>query len=92
MSSRSWNIKPSEVSIRTCNPIREVVDEMKIQPNPSKELINLSIGTSLLIFIGDPTIYGNFRVHSSIEEAIIKNLKNGKSNGYGPSTGIFLCF
>jgi len=39
-----WNLKPSELSQRVLNPIRKIVDGMTISPNPSKELIKLTIG------------------------------------------------
>ncbi|XP_028666005.1 tyrosine aminotransferase isoform X2 [Erpetoichthys calabaricus] len=39
-----WNIKASEMSNKTFNPIRAIVDSMKIEPNPNKSMIRLSIG------------------------------------------------
>lgn len=39
-----WNIRASEMSKRTFNPIRAIVDNMKIKPNPEKTMITLSIG------------------------------------------------
>lgn len=44
------NWKPltaSKASMRITNPIRDIVDQLKIPENPSKELISLSIGNFL---------------------------------------------
>lgn len=42
-----WNVKPSEMANNTLNPIRAIVDSMKLTPNPDKPMIALSIGTTL---------------------------------------------
>ncbi|GCB81339.1 hypothetical protein scyTo_0022159, partial [Scyliorhinus torazame] len=39
-----WNVRSSEMSKRTFNPIRAIVDNMRIEPNPDKAMISLSIG------------------------------------------------
>lgn len=39
-----WHIPASEMSKRTVNPIRRIVDTMKIEPNPNYSPISLSIG------------------------------------------------
>lgn len=41
-----WDVKPSEMANNTLNPIRAIVDGMKLTPNPDKPMIALSIGTS----------------------------------------------
>lgn len=41
---RKWCIPSSDMSRRTVNPIRRVVDTMRIEPNPSYSPISLSIG------------------------------------------------
>ncbi|EDL11445.1 tyrosine aminotransferase, isoform CRA_c [Mus musculus] len=46
-----WNVRPSDMSNKTFNPIRAIVDNMKVKPNPNKTVISLSIG--------DPTVFGN---------------------------------
>lgn len=43
-----WEVKPSEMSKNTLNPIRAIVDGMKITPNPEKPMIALSIGKRLV--------------------------------------------
>ena len=73
-------VEPSIVSMRSRNPIRQIVDEMKTEPNPKKELISFALG--------DPTIFGNLQVPPQAIEAINECLVSCKANGYGPSTGI----
>ena len=46
-------ITPSLSSLRTSNPIRKIVDHLKVDPHPEKKMIALSIG--------DPTVFGNLR-------------------------------
>ena len=41
---RRWHIPASVTAKTTFNPIRSIVDRMKITPNPNKEMIALSIG------------------------------------------------
>ncbi|WAR11816.1 ATTY-like protein [Mya arenaria] len=40
----SWNVKVSDIARNTFNPIRSIVDGMRLTPNPSKPMIALSIG------------------------------------------------
>lgn len=39
-----WTVGPSVVAKRVFNPIRNIVDNMKIVPHPDKKMIALSIG------------------------------------------------
>lgn len=39
-----WSVRPSDMSNKTFNPIRTIVDSMKVKPNPNKTMIALSIG------------------------------------------------
>lgn len=39
-----WSVRPSDMSSKTFNPIRAIVDNMKVKPNPNKTMIALSIG------------------------------------------------
>lgn len=41
-----WNIKCSAFAMKTHNPIRAIVDGLKIEPNKDKPMIALSIGKS----------------------------------------------
>ena len=40
----TWVVEPTRMAKNTLNPIRKIVDEMKLTPNPAKEMIALSIG------------------------------------------------
>lgn len=44
---RRWHIPASVTAKTTFNPIRSIVDRMKITPNPTKKMIALSIGKLL---------------------------------------------
>ncbi|XP_051884589.1 tyrosine aminotransferase [Pristis pectinata] len=74
-----WNIRASEMSKRTFNPIRAIVDNMKIEPNPEKAMITLSIG--------DPTVFGNLPTNEKILQAMKEAVDSGRFNGYAPSIG-----
>ncbi|XP_071091533.1 tyrosine aminotransferase-like [Haliotis cracherodii] len=74
-----WNVPASTIAEQTFNPIRNIVDSMKLTPNPEKEMIALSIG--------DPTVFGNLPDPEVAEEAVIAAVRARKSNGYGPSVG-----
>lgn len=41
---RAWNVKASNFATGTLNPIRMVIENMKLTPNPEKKMISLSIG------------------------------------------------
>ncbi|XP_049720382.1 tyrosine aminotransferase [Elephas maximus indicus] len=74
-----WSVRPSEMSNKTFNPIRAIVDSMKVKPNPNKAMISLSIG--------DPTVFGNLPTDPEVTQAMKDALDSGKHNGYAPSTG-----
>eukprot|EP01134_Creolimax_fragrantissima_P002526 CFRG2526T1 len=76
---QGWAVQSSIVAKRTFNPIRQVVDSMKIVPHPDKNMIALSIG--------DPTVFGNLAAPNSAIEATIANVQTGKYNGYCHSAG-----
>ncbi|KAG0315850.1 hypothetical protein BGZ99_007228 [Dissophora globulifera] len=78
-SRQSWKVSASIVAKRTSNPIRAIVDHIKVKPNVHKSVISLALG--------DPTLFGNFKIHQSCTDAIIKQLNSFQSNGYPPSTG-----
>lgn len=40
----TWNIKASRTANQATNPIRAIVDKLKLNPNVTKPLISLSIG------------------------------------------------
>jgi tyrosine aminotransferase len=74
-----WNVKASDRSMRTINPIRQLVQGIAGGLNPAKSLIDLSVG--------DPTRYGNLRVGEDITEEYCSIVRSGKHNGYTHSTG-----
>uniref|UniRef100_A0A4W5JRR5 Tyrosine aminotransferase n=1 Tax=Hucho hucho TaxID=62062 RepID=A0A4W5JRR5_9TELE len=74
-----WNVRPSEMSINTLNPIRAIVDGMKLTPNPEKPMIALSIG--------DPTVFGNLPTDEKVLQALKDAIDSHKYNGYAPSVG-----
>ncbi|KAF9170856.1 hypothetical protein BGZ80_000197 [Entomortierella chlamydospora] len=76
---KAWKVNASIVAKRTSNPIRAIVDHIKVKPNANKSMISLALG--------DPTLFGNFKIHESCTEAVSKQLHSYKSNGYPPSTG-----
>lgn len=51
-SSRAalWNVKCSQFALKTHNPIRAIVDGLKIEPNKDKPMIALSIGNYWIFF------------------------------------------
>ncbi|MBN3285870.1 ATTY aminotransferase, partial [Polyodon spathula] len=81
MKSRKpkWNIKASEMSRKTFNPIRAIVDSMNVEPNPRKNMIALSIG--------DPTIFGNLPTDDNVLQAMKEAIDSKKFNGYAPAIG-----
>ncbi|KAI8811634.1 pyridoxal phosphate-dependent transferase [Cladochytrium replicatum] len=72
-------LETSKVARRTKNPIRDIVDNFKVVPNPAKKFIPLSLG--------DPSVFGNFHPHKSTTDALVNAVQSGKANGYPPSTG-----
>uniref|UniRef100_A0AAX7SL97 Tyrosine aminotransferase n=1 Tax=Astatotilapia calliptera TaxID=8154 RepID=A0AAX7SL97_ASTCA len=74
-----WEVKPSEMANNTLNPIRAIVDGMKLTPNPEKPMIALSIG--------DPTVFGNLPTDGAVLQAMKDAIDSQKYNGYAPSVG-----
>ncbi|XP_017274502.1 tyrosine aminotransferase [Kryptolebias marmoratus] len=74
-----WEVKASEMANNTLNPIRAIVDGMKLTPNPDKPMIALSIG--------DPTVFGNLPTDDAVLQAIKDAIDSQKYNGYAPSVG-----
>ncbi|XP_005815563.1 tyrosine aminotransferase [Xiphophorus maculatus] len=74
-----WEVKPSEMSRNTLNPIRAIVDGMKLIPNPAKPMISLSIG--------DPTVFGNLPTDAAVLQAMKDAIDSQRFNGYAPSVG-----
>lgn len=77
---KAWSVGSSSYARSTFNPIRNIMENMAIVPNPDKPMIALSIG--------DPTVFGNLVPAPEITQAVTDALQSGKFNGYGPSTGL----
>jgi tyrosine aminotransferase len=79
MSGSAWDVRASVVAHRTSNPIRKIVDQLKIDPHSEKAMIPLSIG--------DPTVFGNFDAPEAMLDSVKTALYSGKCNGYAHSCG-----
>lgn len=80
LSAGGWALKPSKKAQRTKNPIRRIVDKIQaVKPKCDKELIPLSLG--------DPTVYGNLLAPGKLTEAVVKQVRGMKANGYAHSAG-----
>ncbi|KAJ1996240.1 hypothetical protein GGI25_002230 [Coemansia spiralis] len=80
----SWGTIPSsDVSRRTFNPIREVLSR-PVQPLATVKSSNDPISLS----IGDPTVFGNFKAHPVVVDAIEAAVRSYSFNGYPPSVGV----
>lgn len=71
---KRWVVQVSKAAENTFNPIRDVVDSMKIVTNPDYELIKLTVG--------DPTVFGNLPPNERCVEAFCDKIKSGEDNGY----------
>ena len=82
MPTSEWKVEPSDRALRTINPIRNLVQNITVKPNPDKVLIKLSVG--------DPTVYGNLKLNDSILDAYINKLRSSETSmhGYSHSTGV----
>ncbi|XP_029673623.1 tyrosine aminotransferase isoform X1 [Formica exsecta] len=74
-----WNVCASNIARRTHNPIRSIVENIVVEPNPNKPMIALSIG--------DPTTFGNLKPPKEVIEAVQESVASQLYNGYAPSTG-----
>ncbi|XP_019720811.1 tyrosine aminotransferase isoform X1 [Hippocampus comes] len=76
---KTWQVKPSLMANNTLNPIRAIVDGMKLSPHPDKAMISLSIG--------DPTVFGNLPTDDAVLQAMKDAINSHQYNGYAPSVG-----
>ena len=67
--ARSWSVGPSDMAKNTFNPIRNIVDTMRLNPNKEKDAISLSIG--------DPTLFGNLGPPENVVDAVAESLRSG---------------
>nr|XP_050864766.1 tyrosine aminotransferase isoform X2 [Vespula vulgaris] len=78
-SRERWEVRASHIAKLTHNPIRSIVDNIVVEPNPNKRMIALSIG--------DPTTFGNLKPAKEVIEAVQESIASQMYNGYAPSTG-----
>ncbi|XP_033228751.1 tyrosine aminotransferase [Belonocnema kinseyi] len=78
-SRERWKVESSDIAKRTHNPIRSIVENIVVEPNPNKKLIALSIG--------DPTTFGNLKPAKEVIEAVQESVASQLYNGYAASTG-----
>ncbi|KAJ4436341.1 hypothetical protein ANN_18972 [Periplaneta americana] len=74
-----WDVIPSPLAQNTHNPIREIVENLHLEPNSDKPMIALSIG--------DPTVFGNLGPPPEAVRAVADALEAGRCHGYAPATG-----
>lgn len=74
-----WNIDSSQFAKLTLNPVRKMIEQMRLEPNPDLPMIALSIG--------DPTIFSDLGKPDTAIEAIEQCLKEKRFDGYTPSYG-----
>ncbi|CAG9566760.1 unnamed protein product [Danaus chrysippus] len=78
-SCQEWEVRASTFALKTTNPIRKIVENLQVEPNPEKEFIALSIG--------DPTTFGNLNPPEQVLQAVRDSIELHTSRGYGPSKG-----
>ncbi|KAG5185619.1 tyrosine transaminase [Tribonema minus] len=69
----------SAKAVRTVNPIRRIVENMKPPQCSDRELISLSLG--------DPCAHGNLRAPAFLSELVARAALSGASDGYCHSAG-----
>ncbi|CEG49805.1 tyrosine aminotransferase [Plasmopara halstedii] len=74
-----WNVQSSDFASLCSNPIRKIVDNIKKPKTSIKTLIPLSLG--------DPTVFGNLHCPDVLVQAIIRNARSMRHNGYIHSAG-----
>lgn len=72
-------IQPSKKSLRTTNPIRNIVDNLKRPENHALPMMNLGLG--------DPTVYGNLCCPPVLIDSVKQSLSDPSANGYIASVG-----
>jgi len=77
--AKIWKVVASQAAKNCKNYIRDIVDNLALEPNPEKAVIALSLG--------DPTVYGNLKPSPETLQAILEAIQSGNCNGYGPSVG-----
>ncbi|KAF5286808.1 hypothetical protein FQR65_LT12429 [Abscondita terminalis] len=76
---KPWKVIASKAARNCKNYIRDIVDNLVLEPNPDKQVIALSLG--------DPTVYGNLCPSKEAVDAVLEAVTSGNCNGYGPTVG-----
>ena len=94
----SWSIPPSHISLRTINPIRQIVDALSSSvPDPLSDSIHdknndkqitIPFKSTISLSIGDPAVFGNMAPCTEVIGFVQKAVERaGKNSGYPPSVG-----
>lgn len=78
-----WQVTAGHRAAAIQNPIREIMDTVAGQENPSKAVISLAQG--------DPSAYPHLRPSKHMVEAVVAAVSGGQDNGYQPSQGSARC-
>ncbi|XP_063529288.1 tyrosine aminotransferase [Cydia strobilella] len=79
VSRKVWEVRASALARNTHNVIREIVENLEVEPHPNKQLIALSIG--------DPTTFGNLNPPDQVLQAVRDSIELLSSRSYGPGKG-----
>lgn len=77
--SNTWEVRASTLARNTHNLIRDIVENLQVEPNPNKRLIALSVG--------DPTTFGNLNPPEQVLEAVRESIEWLSSRSYAPAKG-----
>ncbi|CAB3230886.1 unnamed protein product [Arctia plantaginis] len=77
--SNTWEVRASTLARNTHNLIRDIVENLQVEPNPNKPLIALSVG--------DPTTFGNLNPPEQVIQAVRDSVEWLSSRSYGPAKG-----
>ncbi|CAK1550029.1 unnamed protein product [Leptosia nina] len=79
LGRKEWDVRASTLAQNTHNTIRSIVENLRVEPNPQKDLIALSIG--------DPTTFGNLNPPDQVLAAVRESVESHASRGYAPAKG-----
>ncbi|KAH9638725.1 hypothetical protein HF086_013997 [Spodoptera exigua] len=76
---KEWDVRASFLARNTFNPIRDIIETLRIKPNPDIPYIALSVG--------DPTAFGNLQPPENIIDTVCEMARLNESRNYGPTIG-----
>ncbi|XP_035446504.1 tyrosine aminotransferase [Spodoptera frugiperda] len=74
-----WDVRASTLARNTFNPIRDIIETLRIKPNPDIPYIALSVG--------DPTAFGNLQPSENIIDTVCEMARLNETRSYGPTIG-----